>query len=151
MPLAELGRPLLFAAAFIAYAFCWCVFWFGLDGKFQADLWGAAFGLAAMTAVIRSAFHPRAGFLPLFAVLFLFVVMMLDVDFAGLKRGALQYASVGALVGIVLAAELIVVLGGYTFAPQLGTEIARPTPPISERHNTAALVSSASMMRQLRG
>ena len=36
------------------------------------------------------------------AVLFLFVVMMLDVDFAELKSGALQYAPVGALVGIVL-------------------------------------------------
>jgi NADH-quinone oxidoreductase subunit J len=73
------------------------------------------------------------------AVLFLFVVMMLDVDFAGLKRGALQYAPVGALVGIILAAELIVVLGGYTFAPQLAGEIARPTPDLAERHNTAAL------------
>ena len=73
------------------------------------------------------------------AVLFLFVVMMLDVDFAGLKRGALQYAPVGALVGIILAAELIIVLGGYTFAPELASEVARPTPPPAERHNTAAL------------
>lgn len=73
------------------------------------------------------------------AVLFLFVVMMLDVDFAGLKRGALQYAPVGALVGIILAAELIIVLGGYTFAPELASEVARPTPPAAERHNTAAL------------
>src|SRR5690348_18394528 len=48
-------------------------------------------------------------------VLFLFVVMMLDVDFAELKSGALQYAPIGALVGLILAAELIVVLGGYTF------------------------------------
>ena len=72
-------------------------------------------------------------------VLFLFVVMMLDVDFAGLKRGALQYAPVGALVGIILAAELIIVLGGYTFAPELASEVARPTPPAAERHNTAAL------------
>ena len=46
------------------------------------------------------------------AVLFLFVVMMLDVDFAELKKGALEYAPIGALVGIVLAAELIIVLGG---------------------------------------
>ena len=43
------------------------------------------------------------------AVLFLFVVMMLDVDFAELKSGALQYAPIGALVGLILAAELIVV------------------------------------------
>ncbi|TKT79084.1 NADH-quinone oxidoreductase subunit J [Aquamicrobium sp. LC103] len=73
------------------------------------------------------------------AVLFLFVVMMLDVDFAELKHGALQYAPIGALVGLILAAELIVVLGGYTFAPQLASDIAQPIPPIAERHNTAAL------------
>ena len=73
------------------------------------------------------------------AVLFLFVVMMLDVDFAELKQGALQYAPIGALVGLILAAELIVVLGGYTFAPELGASIAQPTPAIADRHNTAAL------------
>ena len=73
------------------------------------------------------------------AVLFLFVVMMLDVDFAALKHGALQYAPIGALVGIILAAELIIVLGGYAFAPELAGETARPTPPLDARHNTAAL------------
>jgi NADH-quinone oxidoreductase subunit J len=73
------------------------------------------------------------------AVLFLFVVMMLDVDFAELKSGALQYAPVGALVGLILAAELIVVLGGYAFAPQLAGGVAAPTPDIAVRHNTAAL------------
>src|SRR6266478_1728535 len=41
------------------------------------------------------------------AVLFLFVVMMLDIDFAELKRGAQQYVLVGAGVGIVLLLELI--------------------------------------------
>jgi NADH-quinone oxidoreductase subunit J len=73
------------------------------------------------------------------AVLFLFVVMMLDVDFAQLKRGALQYAPIGALVGIILAAELLIVLGGYTFAPELAAEISRPIPDIADRQNTAAL------------
>jgi len=73
------------------------------------------------------------------AVLFLFVVMMLDVDFAELKSGALAYAPIGALVGIILAAELIVVLGGYTFAPQLASTIALPTPDLLTRSNTAAL------------
>ena len=73
------------------------------------------------------------------AVLFLFVVMMLDVDFAELKSGALQYAPIGALVGLILAAELIVVLGGYTFAPQLATTIAQATPDLATRSNTAAL------------
>jgi NADH-quinone oxidoreductase subunit J len=73
------------------------------------------------------------------AVLFLFVVMMLDVDFAELKQGALQYAPVGALVGLILAAELIVVVGGYSFAPELATSVAQPVPDIATRHNTAAL------------
>ncbi len=73
------------------------------------------------------------------AVLFLFVVMMLDVDFAELKSGALQYAPIGATVGLILAAELIVVTGGYAFAPQLAGTVAKPTPDIATRHNTAAL------------
>ena len=73
------------------------------------------------------------------AVLFLFVVMMLDVDFAEFKEGALQYAPVGALVGLILVAELIVVLGGYTFAPELAATVALPTPDIATRSNTAAL------------
>ena len=73
------------------------------------------------------------------AVLFLFVVMMLDVDFAELKQGALQYAPIGALVGLILAAELIIVVGGYSFAPQLAATVAEPTPDIATRHNTAAL------------
>ena len=73
------------------------------------------------------------------AVLFLFVVMMLDVDFAELKSGALRYAPIGAIVGLILAAELIVVTGGYAFAPQLAGTVAKPTPDIATRHNTAAL------------
>ncbi|MCT8998358.1 NADH-quinone oxidoreductase subunit J [Chelativorans intermedius] len=73
------------------------------------------------------------------AVLFLFVVMMLDVDFAELKQGALQYAPIGATVGIILAVELVVVLGGYAFSPEIASQVARPAPPVAERHNTAAL------------
>jgi NADH-quinone oxidoreductase subunit J len=73
------------------------------------------------------------------AVLFLFVVMMLDVDFAELKSGALQYAPIGALVGLILAAERIVVLGGYAFSPQLAGEVAKPIPDLAVRTNTAAL------------
>ena len=73
------------------------------------------------------------------AVLFLFVVMMLDVDFAELKKGALQYAPVGALIGVIVAAELIVVFAGYNLTPQLGTSAAQPTPDFLERSNTQAL------------
>jgi NADH-quinone oxidoreductase subunit J len=73
------------------------------------------------------------------AVLFLFVVMMLDVDFAELKQGALQYAPIGGLVGLILAAELLIVVGGYVAAPELAGPITRPIPPMAVRSNTAAL------------
>ena len=51
------------------------------------------------------------------AVLFLFVVMMLDVDFAELRSGFQRYLPVGATVGAVLFIELAVVVGGWQFAP----------------------------------
>ncbi|MCO6186096.1 NADH-quinone oxidoreductase subunit J [Rhizobium sp. L1K21] len=73
------------------------------------------------------------------AVLFLFVVMMLDVDFAALRTKALEYAPVGALIGIILAAELIVVIGGSVISPELAQNTAMPIPAVSERTNTAAL------------
>ena len=53
------------------------------------------------------------------AVLFLFVVMMLDVDFAELRQGFLSYLPVGALVGAVLLAELIVVVGAWAIGPEV--------------------------------
>ncbi|WP_206454307.1 NADH-quinone oxidoreductase subunit J [Aurantimonas marina] len=73
------------------------------------------------------------------AVLFLFVVMMLDVDFAKLKRGALQYAPFGAIVGIVLLAELIIAVTGNYYDPQLSVATAMPTPPLAEMSNIEAL------------
>jgi NADH-quinone oxidoreductase subunit J len=72
-------------------------------------------------------------------VLFLFVIMMLDVDFAEFKSGALQYAPIGALVGLILAAELIVVTGGYVFSPEIGAVAGQPIPDLATRSNTAAL------------
>src|SRR2546421_2540143 len=51
------------------------------------------------------------------AVLFLFVVMMLDVDFAELRQGFLQYLPIGALVGVVFLAELLLVVVGWTIPP----------------------------------
>jgi NADH-quinone oxidoreductase subunit J len=73
------------------------------------------------------------------AVLFLFVVMMLDVDFASMKRGALEYAPIGAIVGIVLAAELLIVLAGSAVDLGRPATTALPTPDPAVRHNTAAL------------
>ena len=73
------------------------------------------------------------------AVLFLFVVMMLDVDFVELRQGVLNYLPVGALVGIVLLAELLVVLGGWVFAPDVATTVVVPIPGLGGISNTAAL------------
>jgi NADH-quinone oxidoreductase subunit J len=69
------------------------------------------------------------------AVLFLFVVMMLDVDFAELKQGFLQYLPIGALVGLIVLVELILVVGVWAVAPQ--TVLSTPTP--GGLSNTAAI------------
>src|SRR6188508_2753061 len=47
------------------------------------------------------------------AVLFLFVTMMLDVDFASLRQGMLQYAPVGVVVGVILLLELLLMAGSF--------------------------------------
>ena len=62
------------------------------------------------------------------AVLFLFVVMMLDVDFAELRQGVLQYLPFGAVVGIVLLAELLLVVGGWAIGPSVTQSIVAPIP-----------------------
>jgi len=68
-------------------------------------------------------------------VLFLFVVMMLDVDFASLKAGFLKYLPVGATVGIVLLLELIFLVTAWVTAPQIVAQA--PTP--ADVSNTRAL------------
>jgi len=73
------------------------------------------------------------------AVLFLFVVMMLDVDFATMKRGMLDYAPIGLLVGIVLALEILLVVGGNILTVEKPDNVALPTPDPATRENTAAL------------
>jgi NADH-quinone oxidoreductase subunit J len=51
------------------------------------------------------------------AVLFLFVVMMLDIDFAQMRGGFVRYLPIGALVGFILLAELVLVIGSWVVAP----------------------------------
>jgi len=63
------------------------------------------------------------------AVLFLFVVMMLDVDFVQLREGFLNYLPVGALIGFILLVELLVVLGGWVISPDTATNAAVPINP----------------------
>jgi NADH-quinone oxidoreductase subunit J len=71
------------------------------------------------------------------AVLFLFVVMMLDIDFAELRGGFQRYLPVGATVGAVLLIELGLVISGWKIAPEAPTLRLSPTP--TQIGNTAAL------------
>ncbi len=71
------------------------------------------------------------------AVLFLFVVMMLDVDFAQLRGGFQRYLPVGATVGVVLFVELVLIFGSWQLAPQAVTLRRSPTPV--DLTNTEAL------------
>jgi NADH-quinone oxidoreductase subunit J len=72
-------------------------------------------------------------------VLFLFVVMMLDVDFAELRQGFLQYLPIGAFLGIILLTELVLVVGTWVIAPDVQQAIATPIPPIASTFNAEAL------------
>jgi NADH-quinone oxidoreductase subunit J len=71
------------------------------------------------------------------AVLFLFVVMMLDINFAELREGFLQYLPVGGLIGLVLLVELVFVVGVWVVAP--GATAQAPIPAATDVSNTEAL------------
>jgi NADH-quinone oxidoreductase subunit J len=75
------------------------------------------------------------------AVLFLFVVMMLDINIAALHEGFLQYLPTGGLIGLVLLVELVLVIGGWSLEPGQAAPAAAPTPALSELGNTEALGS----------
>ena len=70
------------------------------------------------------------------AVLFLFVVMMLDVDFAELKAEMSRYLPLGLLIGVVLLMQMAMAFGVWGFSEGVETRIAAPQ---GELHNTAAL------------
>jgi NADH-quinone oxidoreductase subunit J len=71
------------------------------------------------------------------AVLFLFVVMMLDIDFAALREGFQRYAPIGAVVGAILFLELVLVFGSWTFAQDAAGLRLNPMP--TDVDNTRAL------------
>tara|TARA_R110002167_G_scaffold207963_1_gene412020 strand:- start:656 stop:1273 length:618 start_codon:yes stop_codon:yes gene_type:complete len=74
------------------------------------------------------------------AVLFLFVVMMLDINFVQLREGFLNYLPIGAIMGLILVVELVLVLGTRTIGPVAeGVAGSMPIPALSERSNTAAI------------
>ena len=73
------------------------------------------------------------------AVLFMFVVMMLDINIAELKQGFLQYLPLGGVVGLILLLELILALGGFIISSQSQSSIAAPRPNANEVTNTEAI------------
>jgi NADH-quinone oxidoreductase subunit J len=73
------------------------------------------------------------------AVLFLFVVMMLDVDFAALRSGFLRYLPIGGVVGLILLGELALIVGAWNFAPEAASASQLPIPDPRQVTNTHAL------------
>jgi NADH-quinone oxidoreductase subunit J len=73
------------------------------------------------------------------AVLFLFVVMMLDINFTELRKGALAYLPIGLLVGLILFVELTLVFGAWVVSPLASVAALAPTPAASQVSNTHAL------------
>jgi len=73
------------------------------------------------------------------AALFLFVVMMLDINFAELRQGFLNYLPIGGTIGLILVIELVALGLGWVFSPGASSVAAAPLPPPDAMTNTAAL------------
>ncbi|EKE77721.1 MULTISPECIES: NADH-quinone oxidoreductase subunit J [Oceanibaculum] len=73
------------------------------------------------------------------AVLFLFVVMMLDINFVRMREGFLQYLPIGGLIGVILLVELGLIFGTWIMAPEMTQLSALPTPAMTEVSNTEAI------------
>ena len=71
------------------------------------------------------------------AVLFLFVVMMLDIDFVELRQGFLNYLPIGLMIGVVLLAELVILGSAWAIAPAAQSVVVNPVP--ADTTNTQAL------------
>ncbi|MGE0733367.1 MAG: NADH-quinone oxidoreductase subunit J [Alphaproteobacteria bacterium] len=73
------------------------------------------------------------------AVLFLFVVMMLDINFTELRQGFLQYLPVGGLIGLILLVELLVVAGSWVLGPNVAANAEAPNAAQPGLSNTEML------------
>ena len=71
------------------------------------------------------------------AVLFMFVVMMLDINFVELRQGFLKYLPYGIVICLVLLVELVIVMSGWQMSPESLDVIAAPIP--DNKTNTHAL------------
>ncbi len=73
------------------------------------------------------------------AVMFLFVVMMLDINFTELRKGVQDYLAVGLLIGIILMVEMAVIVGGWSMTDGIAVTINSATPNVLEVTNTDAI------------
>jgi len=73
------------------------------------------------------------------AVLFLFVVMMLDVNFTELKSGMVKYLPLGMLISVILLVEMGMIFGHWAFAPDAQNLRMAVMPDLTETQNTVAL------------
>ncbi len=73
------------------------------------------------------------------AVLFLFVVMMLDIDFANLRKGAMQYIPLGIVIGGILLFELIAIYSYWHFSPDIAQNLDMPMVGFDGAQNSVAL------------
>ncbi len=71
------------------------------------------------------------------AVLFLFVVMMLDVDFAELKAEMARYMPLALLIALIILMQFVMAFGAWDSAQGAAANLAQPVP--ADRHNTEAL------------
>jgi len=75
------------------------------------------------------------------AVLFMFVVMMLDIDYSELRKGFQKYIRIGGLISVILFVELLLVGMGYGLGGPVTTDPATAMPALTEMTNTEALGS----------
>lgn len=73
------------------------------------------------------------------AVLFLFVVMMLDINFTELRQGMMQHMPLGVLVGLILLIELATLAFAWNFGENVAKNAASPAPADTSVTNTEAL------------
>jgi NADH-quinone oxidoreductase subunit J len=91
----------------------------------------AFFSAAALWILLRAEFLAIAlvlVYVGAVMVLFLFVVMMLDINFTELRQGVARYAWIGAVVGLVLVAEIIFVVSSGAMSPAANALAGSPTP-----------------------
>src|SRR6478735_3941877 len=102
---------------------------------------GVCVASAVMVVVSRNPVHSVLYLILVYvgavAVLFLFVIMMLDVDFAELREGFIQYLPVGIVIGGIFLFELLMTVGAWVINPTLTKSITAPIP--ANVSNTEAL------------